>query len=144
MNLAHGGHLTHGSPVNFSVNCITSFLTVSMLPVISTTRSGKTSQRTQTENDYRWLLCYSGVVDWAKMREIADSIGAYCSLIWRTLRAWLLLAFTRTRSSCSRSDYHHSQNPGGSARGLILAKGGSEELYKKLNSAVSLVVRAVR
>lgn len=37
MNLAHGGHLTHGSPVNFSGNCTTSFLTVSMLPVISTT-----------------------------------------------------------------------------------------------------------
>lgn len=33
MNLAQGGHLTHGSPVNFSGNCTTSYLTVSMSPV---------------------------------------------------------------------------------------------------------------
>lgn len=33
MNLAHGGHLTHGSPVNFSGSRITSFLMVSMKAV---------------------------------------------------------------------------------------------------------------
>ncbi len=58
MNLAHGGHLTHGSPVNFSgklynivplrYRCYRSY---------RLRRSGKTSQRTQAENDYRWFLC---------------------------------------------------------------------------------------
>ncbi len=115
-----------------------------MLAVISTTPIWKTSQRTQTENDYRWLLCIFRLVDWAKMREIADSIGAYLFVIWRTLRAWLQLASTRTRFLISRCYYHHSQNPGGSARRPDLAKGGSEELYKKLNSAVFPGVRAVR
>lgn len=33
MNTAQGGHLTHGSPVNFSGNCTTSSLTVLMSPV---------------------------------------------------------------------------------------------------------------
>ncbi len=30
---------------------------------------------------------YSQVVDWKKMREIADEVGAYYLLIWLTLRA---------------------------------------------------------
>ncbi len=36
MNLAQGGHLTHGSRSTSPVNCITSSLTVSMSPVKST------------------------------------------------------------------------------------------------------------
>lgn len=40
---------------------------------------------------------YSGVVDWAKMREIADSIGAYLFVDMAHVAGWLLLAYTRTR-----------------------------------------------
>ncbi len=47
-----------------------------MLPVISITPIWKT-ERTQAENDYRWFLCIFRRGCWAKMREIADSIGAY-------------------------------------------------------------------
>ena len=34
MNLAHGGHLTHGSPVNMSVSISMSYLTVLMMMVL--------------------------------------------------------------------------------------------------------------
>ncbi len=78
------------------------------------------------------------------MREIADSISAYLFVDMRTLRAWLLLASTRTRFLMLSSNYHHSQNPGGSARRPDPGKGGSEELYKKLNSAVFPGGQAVR
>jgi len=37
MSLAHGGHLTHGSPVNFQASTTTLFLTVSTKQVRSTT-----------------------------------------------------------------------------------------------------------
>ncbi len=93
-------------------------------------RSGKTSQRTQTENDIGGFSAYSGVVDWAKMREIVTASVLTFSLIWRTLRAWLLWRLPEPGSSCSRCYYHHSQNLAGPRGGLILAKGGSEELYK--------------
>ena len=50
MNLAHGGHLAHGSPDSCALRyrCYRSY---------RLRRSGKTSQRTQAENDYRWFLC---------------------------------------------------------------------------------------
>ncbi|MCS5950586.1 hypothetical protein LNO88_20555 [Klebsiella pneumoniae subsp. pneumoniae] len=56
MNLAQGGHLTHGSPVNFSGNCTTSSLTVSMSPVKLTMTTWRSRLRTQTEDDHRWFL----------------------------------------------------------------------------------------
>lgn len=58
MNLAHGGHLTHGSPVNFSgklYNIVP--YGIDATGHIDYADLEKTSQRTQTENDYRWLLC---------------------------------------------------------------------------------------
>ncbi|XPE23315.1 hypothetical protein ACNKHM_20400 [Shigella sonnei] len=61
-----------------------------------------------------------------------DSIRATCWLIWRTLRAWLLLASTPNpvpRAHVATSTTH--ENPGGSARRPDGAKGGSEELSEK-------------
>ena len=79
MDLAHGGHLTHGSPVNFSGRW---FQVVSY----------GVSQATE-ELDYdqiralalqerpRIIICgysaYPKVIDFAKFRAIADEVGAY-------------------------------------------------------------------
>ncbi|SQC44134.1 glycine hydroxymethyltransferase [Klebsiella pneumoniae] len=56
MNLAQGGHLTHGSPVNFSgklYNIIPYGIDESGKLTTTTWRS---RLRTQTEDDHRWFL----------------------------------------------------------------------------------------
>ncbi len=78
MNLAHGGHLTHGSPVNFSGKLY------NIIPY-GIDATGKIDyvelERLALEHKPKMVLggfsAYSGVVDWAKMREIADKVGAY-------------------------------------------------------------------
>lgn len=78
MNLAQGGHLTHGSPVNFSgklYNIIPYGIDES--GKIDYEDMAKQAQEHKPKMIIGGFSAYSGVVDWAKMREIADSIGAY-------------------------------------------------------------------
>jgi glycine hydroxymethyltransferase len=79
LELSHGGHLTHGHPLNFSGK---------YFKVVSFGVHPETEQidydnaaRVAAENKPR-LICagasnYSRVFDWARLREIADSVGAY-------------------------------------------------------------------
>ena len=79
MNLQHGGHLTHGSKVNFSGRLFNA------VPYGIDQETGAIDydemQRIADECKPRLLIggfsAYSRVVDWARMREIADSVGAY-------------------------------------------------------------------
>lgn len=78
MNLAHGGHLTHGSPVNFSgklYNIVPYGIDAS--GHIDYADLEKQAKEHKPKMIIGGFSAYSGVVDWAKMREIADSIGAY-------------------------------------------------------------------
>lgn len=77
-NLAHGGHLTHGSPVNFSGKIYqTSFYSVEE-------ETGRINydhiKKTAREEKPQLIICgasaYSRDIDYAKFREIADSVGA--------------------------------------------------------------------
>lgn len=79
MNLSHGGHLTHGSPVNFSGQ---------LYEFISYGVDEKTQRidyeelrRLAQEHRPRMLVAgasaYPRIIDFAKMREIADEVGAY-------------------------------------------------------------------
>jgi glycine hydroxymethyltransferase len=79
MDLSHGGHLTHGSPVNFSgkwfnvvqygVNKETERLDFDQIREIARREKPKL------------IICgysaYSRIIDFAKFREIADEVGAY-------------------------------------------------------------------
>ncbi len=80
---------------------------------------------------------YSGVVDWAKMREIADSIGAYLFVDMAHV-AGLIAAgvYPNPVPHAHVVTTTTHKTLAGPRGGLILAKGGDEELYKKLNSAV--------
>lgn len=79
MSLAHGGHLTHGSHVSFSGK-IYNAVQYGIDPV-----SGQIDydevQALANEHKPKMIIAgfsaYSQVVDWAKFREIADSVGAY-------------------------------------------------------------------
>lgn len=79
MNLSHGGHLTHGSPVNVSGK----YFNVAAYGVDSA--SGRIHydevQRIAEESRPKIIVAgasaYPRVIDFARFREIADSVGAY-------------------------------------------------------------------
>ncbi|HDW5136525.1 serine hydroxymethyltransferase [Salmonella enterica] len=138
MNLAQGGHLTHGSPVNFSGKLY------NIVPY-SIDESGKIDYdemaKLAKEHKPKMIIggfsAYSGVVDWAKMREIADSIGAYLFVDMAHV-AGLIAAgvYPNPVPHAHVVTTTTHKTLAGPRGGLILAKGGDEELYKKLNSAV--------
>jgi Glycine/serine hydroxymethyltransferase len=138
MNLAHGGHLTHGSPVNFSGKLY------DIIPY-GIDETGKIDyvelERLAVENQPKMIIggfsAYSGIVDWAKMREIADKVGA-----------WLFVDMAHVAGLVAAGVYPNPvphahivtstthKTLAGPRGGLILSAADDEELYKKLNSAV--------
>ncbi|HBA5266437.1 TPA: serine hydroxymethyltransferase [Escherichia coli] len=138
MNLAHGGHLTHGSPVNFSgklYNIVP--YGIDATGQIDYADLEKQAKEHKPKMIIGGFSAYSGVVDWAKMREIADSIGAYLFVDMAHV-AGLVAAgvYPNPVPHAHVVTTTTHKTLAGPRGGLILAKGGSEELYKKLNSAV--------
>ncbi|HFP9427403.1 serine hydroxymethyltransferase [Escherichia coli] len=138
MNLAHGGHLTHGSPVNFSGK----LYNIVPYGIDATSHIDYADLEKQAKEHKPKMIiggfsAYSGVVDWAKMREIADSIGAYLFVDMAHV-AGLVAAgvYPNPVPHAHVVTTTTHKTLAGPRGGLILAKGGSEELYKKLNSAV--------
>ena len=79
MNLSHGGHLTHGHPINFSGTDY---------KIIGYDVNPKTElidydevERLAKENKPKMIIAgasaYSRIIDFKRFREIADSVGAY-------------------------------------------------------------------
>ncbi|MEQ1963462.1 serine hydroxymethyltransferase [Xenorhabdus khoisanae] len=138
MNLAHGGHLTHGSPVNFSGKLY------NIVPY-GIDEKGKIdyddiraqAQKHQPKMIIGGFSAYSGVVDWAKMREIADEIGAYLFVDMAHV-AGLVAAgvYPNPVPHAHVVTTTTHKTLAGPRGGLILAKDGDEEFYKKLNSSV--------
>ncbi|HFB2142541.1 TPA: serine hydroxymethyltransferase [Escherichia coli] len=138
MNLAHGGHLTHGSPVNFSgklYNIVP--YGIDATGHIDYADLEKQAKEHKPKMIIGGFSAYSGVVVWAKMREIADSIGAYLFVDMAHV-AGLVAAgvYPNPVPHAHVVTTTTHKTLAGPRGGLILAKGGSEELYKKLNSAV--------
>ena len=136
MNLAHGGHLTHGSPVNFSgklYNIVP--YGIDATGHIDYADLEKQAKEHKPKMIIGGFSAYSGVVDWAKMREI--SIGAYLFVDMAHV-AGLVAAgvYPNPVPHAHVVTTTTHKTLAGPRGGLILAKGGSEELYKKLNSAV--------
>ncbi|MBQ9267788.1 MAG: serine hydroxymethyltransferase [Clostridia bacterium] len=79
MNLAHGGHLTHGSPVNFSGKLY------NIIPYGVSQEDGKIDydelERLAMEHKPKMIVAgasaYPRAIDFAKFREVADKVGAY-------------------------------------------------------------------
>ena len=79
MSLNEGGHLTHGSPVNFSGKLF------NVIPYGLDQETGLIDydqvQALATEHKPKMIIAgfsaYSQIADWARFREIADSVGAY-------------------------------------------------------------------
>lgn len=79
MNLSHGGHLTHGSPVNFSGKLF-NFISYGVTKDTETIDYEEV-RRLALEHRPKLIVAgasaYPRIIDFKKFREIADEVGAY-------------------------------------------------------------------
>jgi glycine hydroxymethyltransferase len=139
MSLAHGGHLTHGASVNFSGKIYKA------VQYGINTESGAIDydevQRLATEHQPKMLVAgfsaYSLVVDWARMRQIADSVGAWLFVdmahVAGLVAAGLYPSPLPHAHVVTTTTHKTLRGPRG---GLILAANPDEALVKKLQSLV--------
>ena len=139
MNLTQGGHLTHGNPANFSgrhYNIVpygldpqTGFLDYDEMERIAL--------QTRPKMLIGGFSAYSRHKDWARMRAIADKVGA---IFWVDMAhvAGLVAAGAYPdplpHAHVVTSTTHKTLR--GPRGGLILSTGQDEGFYKKLDSAV--------
>ena len=139
MSLDAGGHLTHGAAPNFSGK---NFNAVQYgLDEATGQLDYDQIQRLADEHQPKLLIggfsAYSRQIDWARMRQIADSVGAY--LLVDMAHVAGLVATDEYPSPVphahvvTTTTHKTLRGPRG---GLMLSNCGDEKLYKKLNSAV--------
>ncbi|MFC4321898.1 serine hydroxymethyltransferase [Litchfieldia salsa] len=79
MNLSHGGHLTHGSPVNFS-GVQYNFVEYGVDEVTHTINYDDVLEKARTHKPKLIVAgasAYPRAIDFKRFREIADEVGAY-------------------------------------------------------------------
>ncbi|RZP30984.1 MAG: serine hydroxymethyltransferase [Alteromonas sp.] len=139
MSLSEGGHLTHGSHVNFSGK------TYNAVQYGLNKETGEIDyaqvEALAKEHKPKMIIggfsAYSGIVDWAKFREIADSVGAYL-LVDMAHVAGLVAAgvYPNPLPHAHVVTTTTHKTLAGPRSGLILSSCGDEAIYKKLNSSV--------
>ena len=79
MNLAHGGHLSHGSPVNISGKYfnIVPYSLNDETEMLDYDSIRETALRCRPKLIIAGASAYSRIIDFARFREIADEVGAY-------------------------------------------------------------------
>ncbi len=137
MNLSHGGHLTHGHPINFSgidykiigydVNPKTELIDYDEV------------ERLAKENKPKMIIAgasaYSRIIDFKRFREIADSVGAYLMVdmahIAGLVAAGLHPNPVEYADVVTSTTHKTLRGPRG---GIILTN--SEEIIKKINKTI--------
>jgi glycine hydroxymethyltransferase len=138
MNLSEGGHLTHGSPVNFSgklfnavqygINQQTGLIDYDIIADMA--------EKHRPQMLIGGFSAYSRVVDWAKMREIADSVDAYFMVDMAHVAGLIAAGVYPSpvpHAHVTTSTTHKTLR--GPRGGIILAQ-EDEAIQKKLNSMV--------
>jgi glycine hydroxymethyltransferase len=138
MSLAHGGHLTHGSKVNFSGKLYQAFQygINEQSGEIDYQQVANLAHEHKPKMIIAGFSAYSRIVDWQKFREIADSIGAY--LLVDMAHVAGLIAAGVYPSPIAYADVVTStthKTLRGPRGGIILAKANAD-IEKKLNSIV--------
>jgi len=138
MSLNEGGHLTHGSPVNFSGKLF------NVVPYGIVHETGlidyEQVQRLATEHQPKMIIAgfsaYSQIADWARFREIADSVGAFLFVdmahVAGLVAAGLYPSPIPYADVCTTTTHKTLRGPRG---GLILAR-KNDDLTKRFNSLV--------
>jgi glycine hydroxymethyltransferase len=138
MSLAEGGHLTHGSPVNFSGK-LYKFYSYGIdlkTGLINYDQIEQLAKEHKPKLIVAGFSAYSRIVDWQRIREIADSVGAYMMADMAHVSG--LIAGGVYPSPVNIADVTTStthKTLRGPRGGIILAK-ANPDLEKKLNSAV--------
>lgn len=139
MSLSEGGHLTHGSHVNFSgktynavqygLNHDTGEIDYEQVEALAMEHKPKMI--------IGGFSAYSGIVDWQRFREIADKVGAYL-LVDMAHVAGLVAAgvYPNPLPHAHVVTTTTHKTLAGPRSGLILSACGDETIYKKLNSSV--------
>ena len=136
MNLDHGGHLTHGSPVNFSGKLY------NIVPYGVSKETGQIDydelERIAVESKPKLILAgasaYPRTLDFPRFREICDKVGAYMMVDMAHIAG--LVAAGLHPSPVPYADFvttttHKTLR--GPRSGLILCK---KKYFKEINSAV--------
>jgi glycine hydroxymethyltransferase len=137
MDLAQGGHLTHGSPVNFSgrlYNIVPYGLDAEGL--IDYANVEALAHAHKPKMILAGFSAYSRVVDWQRFREIADAVGAYLFVDMAHVAG--LVAVGEYPNPVPIADVTTTtthKTLRGPRGGMILAR-KNEELAKKFNSMV--------
>ena len=138
MSLDHGGHLTHGSKVNFSGRNYKS-VQYGLHPKTNDINYDEVRSLALEHNPKLIIAGFSaftGIIDWKKFREIADEVGAYFLVDMAHISG--LVAANLYPSPVPYADVVTStthKTLRGPRSGIILAK-ANNEIEKKLNSAV--------
>ena len=138
MSLDHGGHLTHGSKVNFSGRNYKS-VQYGLHPEthdINYDEVRSLAKEYQPKLIIAGFSAFTGIIDWKKFREISDDVGAYFLVDMAHVSG--LVAAGLYPSPIPYADVVTStthKTLRGPRSGIILAK-ANEEIEKKLNSAV--------
>ncbi|CEN40139.1 serine hydroxymethyltransferase [Capnocytophaga cynodegmi] len=79
LDLAHGGHLTHGSPVNFSGKIFraVSYGVEKETGMLNYDKIAEIAQKEKPKMIVAGYSAYSRNIDFKRFREIADSVGAF-------------------------------------------------------------------
>ena len=139
MNLAHGGHLTHGHPANFSGKNykVVAYGLDPQTGLVNYDEMEKVALEQKPKLLIGGFSAYSRVKDWARMRAIADKVGAW---FWVDMAhiAGLVAAgeypSPLPHAHVVTSTTHKTLR--GPRGGIILAKGQPEDFTRKFNSAV--------
>ncbi|GAA4091088.1 serine hydroxymethyltransferase [Zhongshania borealis] len=138
MSLDAGGHLTHGAKPNFSGK------TYNAVQYGLNNETGEIDyaqvEALALEHKPKMIVAgfsaYSGIVDWAKFREIADMVGAYLMVDMAHVAGLVAAGIYPNpmpfADVVTTTTHKTLRGPRG---GLILAK-SNPEIEKKLNSAV--------
>jgi glycine hydroxymethyltransferase len=136
MSLPHGGHLTHGSPVNFSGRWfkVVAYGVHPETELIDYDGAERLAHQHKPKLIIAGASAYSRVIDWKRFRTIADGVGARLMVDMAHYAG--LIAADVYPSPIGIADYVTStthKTLRGPRGGLIL---GNAELEKPVNSAV--------
>jgi glycine hydroxymethyltransferase len=138
MSLTEGGHLTHGSPVNFSGRLFKA-VQYGLDPATGQIDYAALAELTELHRPKMLIggfSAYSRVIDWGRMREIADSVGAWFVVDMAHVAGLVAAGLYPNpvpHAHVTTSTTHKTLR--GPRGGIILAQ-DDEAVNKKLNSLV--------
>ncbi|RXR01405.1 serine hydroxymethyltransferase [Pseudoxanthomonas composti] len=138
MSLAHGGHLTHGAKVNASGKLFNAVqYGVNDAGLIDYDEVERLAVEHKPKMVVAGFSAYSQKIDWARFRAIADKVGAYLFVdmahVAGLVAAGVYPSPVKHAHVVTSTTHKTLRGPRG---GIIIAKGASEELTKKLQSIV--------